>query len=296
MFCGDSVVIKTDSKITRIHKWLQNYYKKNVLSQIDFDAVVKEVPQPVAVSTAVDVKTKSDADNNAVNFGEDGAQNLNLENAGPQPAQEMAMDPMDTEQTKEISAAELCETQMDDSGPKVDDPVLEELNREITYNLELILLLVSIIFYKVRNLFPKLLDYLEFAWIYLQEFESRIESELEIENLIELLQNEFISQRNANKMRSEVLSNEIIQLNAMIDNLEKQYEDETRELIYLQNASIIGINTGVHTRQLSKIMSLKTGPSREQKIWSCHECGKQFKNGYKLNRHQYVHRPDTEKP
>ena len=269
-----SVVVKSDNKITKIQKWLKNYYKKEFLDNIDFEIVVKDVPQVVKDDDKEDITEEKEVTNG------DNCEEILI--SGEVESQEMSendtngkeLEPIDTKQEED-----------------------EELNDNIVYNLELILLLVSIIFYKVRNLFPKLLDYLEFAWIYLQEFEARLEAQVLTENLIELLQNEFISQRNSNKMRSEVLSNEIIQLNAMIENLEKQYEDETRELIYLQNATIIGHNSGSgHSRQLTKLMNLKSGPPKELKIYTCSECGKQFKNAYKLNRHQYVHRPDTEKP
>ncbi len=168
------------------------------------------------------------------------------------------------------------------------------LKSKIVYNLNLILLLIMIVFYKVRNLFPKMLDYLEFAWIYLITFEIEIEPMIKIENLVDLLQNEFVSQRNANRIKSEILSNELIQLNQMFENLEKTLEEETKELIYLQNANIIGSNSNLQLAK--KIMPKVQGLDKEPKSYLCPDCGKSFKNSYKLNRHRYVHKDPSEKP
>ncbi|CAG2120239.1 unnamed protein product, partial [Medioppia subpectinata] len=333
------VVYKTDDKITRIEKWLQHYYSKELLNDIDFEIVTKQVLPDVELKPPlvlcnhnnndnIDInvniaESSVHMDNNDTNNGDNSDQQMLSETVVQQSSQQPELSPLDTK----VLLATLPESQPPDQihndllldVPSLSSPlpptedaietnpiadqsneinvqIDDELVSKLVYNLELILLLVVIVLYKVRNLFPKLLDYLEFAWIYLSQFETRLEPHVRIENMIELLQNEFTSQRNANRMRTEVLSNEIIQLNAMIDNLDKQYEEETKELIYLQNATIIGHNnTSANSRQLSKLMNIKGG-GREAKLYACPECGKNFKNGYKLNRHRYVHKDPSEKP
>jgi len=236
------VNVKTEDKISKVSKWLSNYYRKQFLDTIDFRLIVKEFPEDK-----------------------------------PQENQE------------------LEELQLEEESQVVQESEKEEINNKIVYNLKLILLLIMIIYYKVRHLFPKMLDYLEFAWIYLFQFESELEPMINIENLIELLQNEFVSQRNANRIKSEILNNELTQLNQMLENLEKQYEEETKELIYLQNANIIGVNSG-NSQLCAQLMPQRPGISKEPKTYTCPECGKTFKNSYKLNRHRYVHKDPSEKP
>ncbi|CAG2166205.1 unnamed protein product, partial [Oppiella nova] len=310
------VVLKTDDKLTKIQKWLQNYYAKEFLDDIDFSVIVKEAVKQelntISDNSIVDEivnKITSNDNNTDITEISDNRNDTNGDNmqqmlseTDAHPAQDMpSLEPI-------IDSNASLETPPESQPP--DDPDLtpsepldtSDPNPTATaaadYAIKSNAMEIVIVLYKVRNLFPKLLDYLDFAWIYLSEFESRLESEIRVQNLIELLQSEFTSQRSANRSRAEVLTNEIIQLNAMIDNLDKQYQEETKELIYLQTAAIIGHNnTSANCRQLSKIMNIKTGGAgREAKLYSCPECGKNFKNGYKLNRHRYVHKDPSEKP
>ncbi|CAG2121663.1 unnamed protein product, partial [Medioppia subpectinata] len=242
------VVYKTDDKITRIEKWLQHYYSKELLNDIDFEIVSKQVLPDVELKPPlvlcnhnnndnIDInvniaESTVHMDNNDTNNGDNSDQQMLSETDVQQSSQQPELSPLDTK----VLLATLPESQPPDqihsdllldvpslSSPLPTEDAIEtnpiadqsneinvqiddELVSKLVYNLELILLLVVIVLYKVRNLFPKLLDYLEFAWIYLSAFETRLEPHVRIENMIELLQNEFTSQRNANRMRTEVLS------------------------------------------------------------------------------------------
>lgn len=185
-----------------------------------------------------------------------------------------------------------------------------QLNYQTIRDITFISLLITVIFYKLRHLFPTLVNLSrpDVSWKFLINFERDIEVSFMHETFLEFLQNELLQQRLTNKKRTDILKQEVIFMEKMCKMVDREVENEICRLVsqssqnkpnklpplmnnLLQPVSTTGIG------QSSVLTMANTEKSTVVKgLRPCPHCGKIFRNTYKLNRHLYVHKDPSEKP
>lgn len=169
------------------------------------------------------------------------------------------------------------------------NPLLYQAIRDITF----ISILILILFYKLRHLFHNIILNFESSWKVLVTFERELDSSFSQENFLNFLQNEFVEQRNANLKRAEHLKQEVSQLEKIVKIMDKEIESEVYRLVQMQNQKSFQFVTTTSRNQYTFTSNdFKASKSGRP----CPECGKVFRNAYKLNRHLYVHKDPSEKP
>lgn len=182
---------------------------------------------------------------------------------------------------------------------------LSKTIKDITF----VSLLLAVIFYKLRYVFPSLVAKIEGSWKFLVTFERELQSSFLHDTFSEFLQTELFQQRQANKKRTDQLKQEVLFLEKMMKQVDKEVESEIYRLVQMQNKSdkiplLLPLsrdnqqstsNSNILSQSIAtnKLLSNSAGLKT---IRPCPECGKIFRNTYKLNRHLYVHKDPSEKP
>ncbi|OTF70150.1 hypothetical protein BLA29_003173, partial [Euroglyphus maynei] len=189
-----------------------------------------------------------------------------------------------------------------------------QLNYQIIRNITFISLLITVIFYKLRYLFPTLvnLSRSDVSWKFLINFERDIEVSFMHETFLEFLQNELLQQRLSNKKRTDILKQEVIFMEKMCKMVDREIDTEINRFashssqnkpnklppLMNNNNSLQSVcTTGIGQTSVSSLANTEKATTTVVKgIRPCPHCGKVFRNTYKLNRHLYVHKDPSEKP
>nr|XP_027197368.1 polycomb protein PHO-like isoform X2 [Dermatophagoides pteronyssinus] len=191
-----------------------------------------------------------------------------------------------------------------------------QLNYQTIRDITFISLLITVIFYKLRHLFPTLvnLSRSDVSWKFLINFERDIDVSFMHETFLEFLQNELLQQRLSNKKRTENLKQEVIFMEKICKMVDKEIETEVGRIVSSSSSHSTQQNK---TNKIPTLMlqppvctttsigqngqSISTLSNTEKSnvvkgLRPCPHCGKVFRNTYKLNRHLYVHKDPSEKP
>ena len=176
-------------------------------------------------------------------------------------------------------------------------------------DLTFLIFLITNLFYKLRHSsLPSLVARFDISWQFFANFQANLDTNFNHDVLFQLLQVEIQRQRTVNERRTEQLKQEVQQLTKIHKLVEREIETEINRLMQLQaKQKVTSTGTTVTGQQMVQshrsIVSKVPSTSGSNSIpatfvggRTCPECGKTFRNAYKLNRHLYVHKDSSEKP